>query len=113
MHERIKKFISEVEEYDATAKEQVESFRLKYLSKKGVLAELFTEMKTIQPELRKEFGKLVNELKTKAEEKLHSFEQILEAGADEDPSQNIDLTLPADSYSIGARHPISITRRRI
>ncbi len=112
MHEKIKSLIAEVEEFNASAKEHVETFRLKYLSKKGVLADLFAEMKSIEPELRKDFGRLVNELKVKAEEKLNSFSEILEAGEDSG-KQNIDLTLPAEPHALGARHPISITRRRI
>ena len=111
MHEKIKTLITEVEEYRASQKEHVEAFRLKYLSKKGVLAELFAEMKTISPELRKDFGKLVNELKVKAEEKLNSFSEISEeevAG-----KISIDLTLPEEPYVLGSSHPISITRRRI
>jgi len=113
MADKIKKLIEEVEEFNATAKEQVESFRLKYLSKKGILAGLFAEMKSMEPELRKDFGKWVNEFKLKAEQKLDSFSEILEASVSTGAKQNIDLTLPAEPYSIGARHPISITRRRI
>src|SRR6185369_4522266 len=113
MPDQIKKLIEEVEEFNATAKEQVETFRLKYLSKKGVLAGLFAEMKGMEPELRKDFGKWVNELKVKAEEKLKSFTDILETESGADQKEAIDLTLPAEPYSIGARHPISITRRRI
>jgi phenylalanyl-tRNA synthetase alpha chain len=113
MTDKIKKLITEVEEFNASAKEHVETFRLKYLSKKGVLAELFAEMKNIDPELRKDFGRMVNELKVKAEAKLVSFAEILEAGGDSDKQATVDLTLPAEPYTIGARHPISIVRKRI
>ena len=70
MEEKIKRFIEEVEAFRAESKEQLENFRLKFLSKKGILAEIFSEMKSIDPALRKEVGKWVNELKNKAEEKL-------------------------------------------
>jgi len=113
MSKNIRDIISEVEQFSASTKEDVESFRLKYLSKKGVLADLFAEMKNISQEQRKAFGQMVNELKTKAEEKLNSFTEILEATVDSDKSSAVDLTLPAEPYAIGARHPISITRRRI
>ena len=113
MPDNIKKLIEEVEAFEATAKEQVESFRLKFLGKKGMLAGLFAEMKSMEPELRKDFGKWVNELKVKAEEKLNSFSEILEKENASDQKSGIDLTMPAEPFSIGARHPISITRRRI
>jgi phenylalanyl-tRNA synthetase alpha chain len=113
MSEQVKKLISEAEQFQASSKEDVEQFRLKYLSKKGVLAELFAEMKNIAPEQRKAFGQLVNELKVKAEEKLNSFSEILEAASVSDTSSTIDLTLPAEPYAIGSRHPISLIRQRI
>jgi phenylalanyl-tRNA synthetase alpha chain len=113
MQEKIKELIHEIEEFAGETKEQVESFRLKYLSKKGVLANLFAEMKNIEPSLRKDFGQLVNELKTKAEEKLSNMQDTLL----DDPSQKkdtgIDLTLPADPIVPGSRHPLSIIRNEI
>ena len=113
MNDKIKELIAEVEEFNATAKEHVETFRLKYLSKKGVLAGLFAEMKNIEPEFKKEFGRMVNELKQKAEEKLHSFSEIFDEGSSGDKQSTVDLTLPAEPFVIGARHPISIVRSRI
>ncbi len=113
MSEQIKKIISEVEQFNASTKEDVENFRLKYLSKKGVLADLFAEMKNIVPEQRKAFGQMVNELKTKAEEKLSAFAEVLDEGTSANTTSSVDLTLPAEPYAIGSRHPISIVRRRI
>lgn len=113
MADKIKKLIEEVEEFQATAKEHAESFRLKYLSKKGILAELFAEMKCMEPEVRKEYGRWVNELKVKAEEKLQALSKKLESETSNDQQSNVDLTLPAEPRALGARHPISITRARI
>ncbi|MCX6290654.1 MAG: phenylalanine--tRNA ligase subunit alpha [Bacteroidetes bacterium] len=113
MDDRIKKIISEIDGFNAVTKEQVEIFRMKFLGKKSALADLFAEMKNIQPELRKDFGRMVNELKIKAEEKLNSFAGILEAGSDSGESETTDLSLPAEPHEPGARHPISIVRRRI
>src|SRR6185436_19143968 len=110
--EKIRHLIGEVEEFTATAKEQVEAFRLKYLSKKGILAGLFAEMKTVEPSLKKDFGRLVNELKQKAEEKLEVLSEKL-LGDDDDTGSESDLTLPAEPYQVGSRHPISLVRRKI
>src|ERR1051326_667967 len=111
MTEKIKDLLAEVESFKASSKEEVENFRLKYLSKKGLLAEIFGEMKNIAAEERKEFGRQVNELKNKVEEKFQSLKEAFEdetAG----PGKKIDLTLPAEPYELGARHPISIIRNR-
>ncbi|HRH64915.1 MAG TPA: phenylalanine--tRNA ligase subunit alpha [Bacteroidia bacterium] len=113
MQEKIKSLISEVESYSVSNKEQLEAFRMKYLSKKGILTDLFAEMKNIQPDQRKSFGLLVNELKVKAEEKLSVFQSVLEATADTGAGSDLDLTLPSEPNPLGSRHPISLTRNRI
>jgi phenylalanyl-tRNA synthetase alpha chain len=111
MEEKIRQLLSEVESFTATVKDDVESFRLKYLSKKGIIPSLFGEMKNVAAEERKNFGLLVNDLKNKAEEKLNHFREMLDDAPDQ---QNIpDLSLPAEPQSLGARHPISIVRERI
>lgn len=105
--------LNEVAGYIASNKEEVEQFRLKYLSKKGVLAELFAAMKDIAPESRKAYGQQVNELKLKVEEKLQSFQAILEAAEDAVAGGPVDLTLPAEPMPIGSRHPITLIRNKI
>lgn len=113
MNTKIQSLINEVEEFTASTKDQVEAFRLKYLSKKGLLTDLFAEMKNIAPEQRKAFGQMVNELKTKAEEKLNGFQSALEAQEENAVDSGIDLTLPSEPNPLGSRHPISLTRNRI
>lgn len=111
MEDKIKQLLSEVESFTATVKDDVETFRLKYLSKKGIIPSLFGEMKNVAAEERKNFGQLVNDLKNKAEEKLNHFKEMLE---DNSEQQNIpDLSFPAEPQALGARHPISIVRERI
>ncbi|MFM2136148.1 MAG: hypothetical protein RL021_1548 [Bacteroidota bacterium] len=109
LHEQIK----EVEGFTASTKEEVEQFRLKYLSKKGILADLFAAMKEIAPADRKAYGQQVNELKVKVEEKLLGFQSILEAAEDAAASGPVDLTLPAEPLPLGSLHPITLIRNRI
>lgn len=113
MREKINKLISEVEEFAAETKEEVESFRIKYLGKKGVLADLFSEMKSIAPEMKKDFGQMVNELKNKAEEKLSNMQEILQSSMDKNRHADLDLTLPGDPVALGSRHPINLVRAEI
>jgi phenylalanyl-tRNA synthetase alpha chain len=112
MSDKIKELLAEVDNFKASSKEEVEKFRLKFLSKKGKLAEIFGEMKNIAAEERKEFGRQVNELKNKVEEKFNSLQETF-ADDSSESGKKIDLTLPAEPYALGARHPISIVRSRI
>lgn len=113
MDENIKTLLAEVDSFDAADKDQLESFRLKFLSKKGVVAALFAGMKDVGPDKRKEYGLIVNELKTKAEEKFQSIATLLENSDDGSAKSAVDLTLPAEPYELGARHPISLVRKQI
>ena len=106
-------YLHEITSFSATTKEEVEQFRLRFLSKKGILAELFAAMKSIPAEEKKQYGAQVNELKQAAEAKLASFQEMLEAAADQAAATDIDLTLPAEPLTLGARHPISLIRERI
>ena len=63
MQEKIKDLLEEIEAFVADRKEHVEEFRVKLLGKKGAVVELFNEFKNVQPDLRKEFGQKLNELK--------------------------------------------------
>ena len=106
-------YLHEITSFSATTKEEVEQFRLRFLSKKGILTELFAAMKSIPAEEKKQYGAQVNELKQAAEAKLASFQEMLEAAADQAAATDIDLTLPAEPMTLGARHPISLIRERI
>lgn len=109
--DKVKSLLAEVENFKIETKEQLENFRLQFLSKKGSIQELFGRMKDIEPAMRKEFGAVVNDLKNKAEEKFAALKENFEdAPAD---SAGIDYSLPGEPMQSGALHPISITRNRI
>ncbi|MCF8302815.1 MAG: phenylalanine--tRNA ligase subunit alpha [Bacteroidales bacterium] len=112
MKERIDQIRREIENYQPENKEQVEEFRIKYLSKKGIIPQLFTEFKNVPKEERKELGKLMNELKNDAQQKFNDLKASFEAAEKKD-QQKQDLTLPAYFQEVGARHPINILRNEI
>ena len=112
MKDKVKKYLDEINGFAAQVPEQVEEFRIKFMSKKGLIPELFSEMKNIAPEKRKEMGQLLNELKNRAQDKVVELKKTLESKA-EVREQTADLTLPANFIEIGSRHPLSIIRNEI
>ena len=110
MKEKIEQILHEVKDFQAESKEALEEFRIKYLSKKGVIPALFADFKTVAPELRKEMGMMLNELKNavtaKVEEQLERFETQNTSDA------GFDMTMPAGEMR-GSRHPLSVVRRNI
>ena len=112
MQDRIDHLLKEVTTFAAKNKQTLEDFRLKYISKKGAIAELFEELKQLPPEAKKQSGKILNDLKKAAEAKFAEMTQSLEAVSAETKS-DIDLTLPPVPNKVGNLHPLSLTRYRI
>jgi len=112
MKDKIKQILDEIALFSTESKEELEQFRIKLLSKKGLIPSLFGDFKNVVPEERKEMGQALNSLKNKAQEKIvHLLDQI-ESKSEEKPA-DLDLSLPADFGELGARHPISIVRNEI
>lgn len=110
MKTKIAQILAEIQAFNAESKETLENFRIKYLSKKGVIPSLFSDFKQVAAEERKEMGILLNELKDKAQEIFNNEQEKFE----NQPASTvaIDMTLPSGKFA-GGRHPISIVRREI
>ncbi|HTA84590.1 MAG TPA: phenylalanine--tRNA ligase subunit alpha [Bacteroidia bacterium] len=113
MESKVKELVEEVGGVSISNPDQAEQFRLKYLSKKGVLADLFEEFKTLAPEQRKVVGKQLNELKQMAEKKFAEAKETTSAQNGSSADKNIDLSLPSEPIELGSRHPISLVRASI
>jgi phenylalanyl-tRNA synthetase alpha chain len=114
MLEKINNLLAEVEAFTTTSKEQLEEYRIKWLSKKGEITALFDEFKTIAPEIKREVGQHLNELKNKAQNRINELKEVLDASADTNQQSAIDLTVPASPVvQMGARHPLSIVKNEI
>ena len=63
MLNRIQSLVEEVNALKAQTVEEAEALRIKYLSKKGAISALFDEFKQVAPELKREVGQKLNQLK--------------------------------------------------
>jgi phenylalanyl-tRNA synthetase alpha chain len=114
MLEKIHKLLEEVESFGAQTKEQLEEYRIKWLSKKGEVTALFDDFKDVPSDLKKEVGQKLNLLKTKAQEKINHLKEKFDAEADANEKQGVDLTLPAlPTLQAGSRHPLSLVKNQI
>lgn len=108
----LKEHIAEVEKFSADTKEAIETFRIKYLGKKGLLNDFFAEFKNVPNGQKKEFGQTINELKQTATDKVNELKNALETTSEEKGNYG-DLTRPGNPIELGARHPISIVKNQI
>lgn len=97
----------EINSFPVNNPEELEAFRLKFISRNGLVTGLFEELKSASRDEKPILGKKLNEVKKLAEGKFNSlkeqFENAVEAG------DKLDLTLPAAEFSIGREHLISQT----
>jgi phenylalanyl-tRNA synthetase alpha chain len=113
MLSKIEQLVNELETAIIESKEQVEEYRIKWLSKKGEITILFDEFKQVAPELKREVGQKLNQLKVSAQTKINELKEKFENN-NSNLSNTIDLTLPGEPYiNLGSRHPISIVKKQI
>lgn len=109
--EKIDALLDEVQKAHAENAEQLEQLRLKYLSKKGAVSELMGEFRNVAKDQKKAIGIKINELKTKAQEKINELQDQLET--QEAQSDDIDLTRTAYPVELGTRHPLTVVKNEI
>jgi phenylalanyl-tRNA synthetase alpha chain len=114
MQDQINRLRAEIAAYDLTAPEQLEQFRLAFTGRKGQLADLFDQLKTVAPEQRRAVGQELNQLKQAAQERFDQRKQELEETSQNAPADpTFDYTLPAVPNALGTRHPLSLVREEM
>jgi phenylalanyl-tRNA synthetase alpha chain len=112
MKERIQKLIEEIKSFSVLTPEDLEHFRIYYQGRKGILAGLFEEFKTVPHEQKRKTGKILNDLKMAIQSRIDAYTQ--ESGSPEETSlSDFDLTRPVTYMEPGPRHPLSIVRNQI
>ena len=75
--DNIPALLEEVKRLDADSLEQLEELRIKYISKKGIIPQLITEFRSVEPERKRELGIAINELKTLAQNRINALREKL------------------------------------
>lgn len=111
MKERIQSLLEQVGDMKAANAEELETLRIKYLSKKGEITELFNEFREVPKEEKKELGQALNQLRQQAEARINEMREQFDAvRAQQD---KLDLTRTPDPIELGTRHPLSLVREEI
>lgn len=110
--EKTTQLLQEVNNTTINTTEELEKFRIRFLGSKNILKDVFSEIKSVPNERKKEFGQLVNSVKQAAEEKFAIAQEIFQNALSTN-KESIDLTLPGDVITTGARHPIQLVKNKI
>ncbi|NPB05259.1 MAG: phenylalanine--tRNA ligase subunit alpha [Aquificae bacterium] len=108
--------VSEVRERFLKEKEAVktlkdlENFRQLFLGKKGLISQLFKELRSAPPEKRKELGREINLLREEVESFVRQKAKELKEKELQERlrRERLDAALPGDTVlPLGAKHPLS------
>jgi len=108
-------FAKELAETPLGSREAVDTLRVKYLGKKGLVTDLLKQMGSLPAEERPAFGKLVNELKAAVAEKIDAALAEADKKALESKLASgwVDVSLPGDGIPAGSTHPLYDVREEI
>ena len=111
MIETVKEHLQKVAQFEATDQEAIEQFRISYAGKKGILNDLFAAFRAVPNEEKKEFGQVLNQLKTAVSDKI----EILKTTQSSTIATGVygDLSRPAFPSALGSQHPLTVVRNRI
>ena len=112
MIQNIETITQEVNDFIIENAEALELYRLKFLSRKGSISELFEVFKELPGIEKRDIGKPLNILKSLAEEKFNSHKEQFENSA-VDLSAIVDTTLPVYQNELGSFHPLKIVENEL
>jgi phenylalanyl-tRNA synthetase alpha chain len=113
MIDKIQQIAQQIQDFEIQNTADLEKFRLAYIAKKGALADLFEDFKSVAPEERRSVGKQINTVKEAAQAKFDETKALLESQMDQGTAVSFDLTLPVVANELGTIHPLTLVRRRI
>ena len=99
----------------ANSRKELFELKMKYLGKTGEITALLKGMRDIPAEERPAMGKLVNDVRSWAEELFAAREEELKAKelSEKYASEKIDVTMPAHFAGTGSVHPVTLVRREL
>jgi phenylalanyl-tRNA synthetase alpha chain len=97
---------------DAASDESaLEALRIDFLGKKGKLTALSSGMKDVPPDLKKDVGAKLNEVRTSITDGITSRQLAFQATKDAASVSGLDITLPGrPGLGIGSLHPLTQIR---
>ena len=112
MKEAIDQIFKELADLKATTAKEAEEARIRFLGKKGEITALMEQFRSVAPELKREYGQKLNELKKAANARIEELKFAVEENEVASAPKE-DLSMPGDAFPLGSRHPVSIVRQQI
>ena len=112
MLDQINNYKKEIEKLKINNTKELEYFRVRFISKKSVINDLFKKFKTVPQKEKGKIGSEINTLKTIAKNKLSEASRQLNNKINLNDNFE-DLSLPPLTEDLGSIHPIRIIKNKI
>ncbi|MCW9706456.1 phenylalanine--tRNA ligase subunit alpha [Fodinibius salsisoli] len=109
MLDDIKALKQQIANYNIADDEDLESFRLKFLSRNGEVPAMFSRMSEVPNDQKAQVGRAMNEVKNLAKDTFETNKKKLARKEAQQIGAKDDLSLPAPPYSAGSYHPLTQT----
>ena len=110
---KINELLERVEAFKPKVAAEIEDFRIRMLGKKGEVTALMEDFKSIAPELKREFGQKLNNLKNRTLEQINKLREEAEAQGGAGENRIGDMSRPGSAEQLGSRHPLSLVTNQI
>ena len=110
MIKKLEDYISRVKKFSSQDSKEIESFKIEFLGRKGVINDLFSDFKNVPSDQKKEYGQKINELKNLISKK---YEDLKLGVKQSSKSITEDYTKPGFPISSGSLHPTTTIKNRI
>ena len=108
---QIEAILQEINAYSISSAAELEVFRIKYLGSKGILKDLYAELKNVTNEQKREVGQLINSLRQATEDFFAQHKENLASTTEK--NTDFDFSRPGENISAGSHHPLSLVKREI
>ena len=112
MLDQINNYKKEIDKLKINDTKELEYFRVRFISKKSVINDLFKKFKTVPQKEKGKIGSEINTLKTIAKNKLKEASKQLKNKTNLNENFE-DLSLPPLTEDLGSLHPIRIIKNKI
>lgn len=109
MLDDIKALEEEIRNTSVNTEEELEAYRLKYLSRNGKIQDMFKNMGSVPKEERASVGKAMNQAKNLAQSVFDAAQEQLKEQSGRELSVKDDITLTPPAYPMGSLHPLTQT----
>lgn len=111
LQQQIQGYEEEIKVFQPKDINELESYRIRFLGTKGIVKQIFGEMKHVPADQKKAAGQLLNAFKQLAELKYEEFKHL--QSTIEKKNSSTDTTLPGTPIPMGTRHPLRMIENKI